>query len=73
LDDYLENGGVSMVEWPGAARGVLPSATIDINIDLCCDDYDRERQVHISGRKSPIEQLYKMMVEENHVSCEFWP
>lgn len=53
LDDYLERGGISMIEWPQIGKDLLPREAIEVKIELTGDDYDRERKVYLSaqGRK----------------------
>jgi len=49
LNDYLERDAVSIVEWPQTGTGVLPGEALFIKIELCDDDYERERLVSVSA------------------------
>ncbi|MEN6349805.1 MAG: tRNA (adenosine(37)-N6)-threonylcarbamoyltransferase complex ATPase subunit type 1 TsaE [Syntrophomonas sp.] len=59
-EDYLEKEGVSLIEWPRAGESVFPGEALFINIDLCDDDYDRERMVSISAEG----ERYRRKLEE---------
>ena len=59
LEDYLEQEGIALIEWPQAGfasadragSGVLlPAEALFIRIGLTDEDYDRERQVSIIGQ-----------------------
>ncbi|MDD4171373.1 MAG: tRNA (adenosine(37)-N6)-threonylcarbamoyltransferase complex ATPase subunit type 1 TsaE [Syntrophomonas sp.] len=47
LEDYLEQGGISLVEWPQVGKDLLPREALWVEIELTDDDYERERKVHI--------------------------
>lgn len=49
LDDYMECGGISLVEWPQVGKNVLPREALCLEIRLRDDDYDGARQVQISA------------------------
>jgi tRNA threonylcarbamoyladenosine biosynthesis protein TsaE len=48
LDDYLEKGGVTFIEWP-SFTGELPEHALNIEIELVDDDYEKERRVLVSA------------------------
>jgi tRNA threonylcarbamoyladenosine biosynthesis protein TsaE len=50
LEDYMEQGGIAMIEWPQVGEGFLPQEALWLQIDLTDDDYDRERIVHIRAK-----------------------
>ncbi|PKM77359.1 MAG: tRNA (adenosine(37)-N6)-threonylcarbamoyltransferase complex ATPase subunit type 1 TsaE [Firmicutes bacterium HGW-Firmicutes-15] len=50
LEDYMESGGISLVEWPQVGRNVLPREALCLEIRLREDDYDGARQVQITAR-----------------------
>lgn len=47
LDDYIGREGVALVEWPAAAAAWLPEEWLAVEIELCAEDYERERRVSI--------------------------
>ncbi|MFA7078280.1 MAG: tRNA (adenosine(37)-N6)-threonylcarbamoyltransferase complex ATPase subunit type 1 TsaE [Syntrophomonas sp.] len=47
LEDYLEQGGISLIEWPQVGKDLLPREALWVEIELTDDDYERERKVHI--------------------------
>ncbi len=47
LEDYLEQGGISLIEWPQVGKDLLPREALRVEIELTDDDYERERKVHI--------------------------
>lgn len=49
LEDYLERGGICLIEWPEVGMPSLPGQALYVDIDLVDNDYDRERQVSICG------------------------
>lgn len=55
LEDYVEQGGIVMIEWPQIGRDVLPAEALYLQIELCDDDYERERRVRISARGGKYE------------------
>lgn len=61
LEDYLEKGGISLLEWPQVGMDILPQQALAVDIELTGDDYERERQVHISAQgdqyKEKLERL----------------
>lgn len=61
LDDYLEGGGISLLEWPQVGETILPREALGVDIELCEDDYDLPRRVHISAQgaqyQSKLERL----------------
>jgi tRNA threonylcarbamoyladenosine biosynthesis protein TsaE len=50
LDDYLSAGGAVAIEWPDAARDVLPSDRLDLTLAL--DGDDRTIQIAGGGHRS---------------------
>lgn len=61
LDDYLEKGGISILEWPQVGMDVLPQEALWVDIELTDQDYERERQIRISTQgkhyKGKLERL----------------
>jgi tRNA threonylcarbamoyladenosine biosynthesis protein TsaE len=53
LEEYIESGGLSLVEWPQIGIGLLPQEALWVDIELTEGDYDRARTVHIlaQGKK----------------------
>ena len=49
LEDYLEQGGICLFEWPQVGKKVLPADALVIELDLVNDDYYREREVHLTA------------------------
>jgi tRNA threonylcarbamoyladenosine biosynthesis protein TsaE len=49
LEDFMECGGISLVEWPQIGNNVLPREALHLEIRLRDDDYDGARQVHINA------------------------
>ena len=45
FDDYLEAGGITAVEWPDRAEGLLPTDTLHVWLSL--GDHPRERLIRI--------------------------
>ncbi|MCX5779677.1 MAG: tRNA (adenosine(37)-N6)-threonylcarbamoyltransferase complex ATPase subunit type 1 TsaE [Firmicutes bacterium] len=52
LDDYLECGGISLVEWPQVGQELLPQEALWLEIELIDHDYERSRMVSISAQGS---------------------
>ena len=50
LEEYIERGGISLVEWPQIGKELLPREALWVEIELTEDDYDRARMVHISAQ-----------------------
>ena len=42
MDEYLQNGGVSVIEWPSRAEEVLPESYLEVSLKPLGDD---ERQI----------------------------
>lgn len=59
-EDYVEKDGVCLVEWPLVADRIFPGEALIVRIDLVDEDYDRERQVSISG----VGKRYLQKLEE---------
>ncbi len=61
LEDYLERGGLSMIEWPQIGKEMLPQEALWVEIELTDDDYNRERKVrlwaHGSRYQDKLERL----------------
>ncbi len=61
LDDYLEQGGISILEWPQVGMDMLPQEALAVDIELTAEDYERERQVRITAQgehyKDKLERL----------------
>jgi tRNA threonylcarbamoyladenosine biosynthesis protein TsaE len=55
LEDYLERGGISLVEWPQVGQELLPREALWLVIELIDHDYERARKVHISAQGSKYE------------------
>lgn len=64
-EEYLEREGVSLIEWPQAGKSVFPGEALVISIELCNDDYERERVVYISAGGN----RYRQKVEELKKRC----
>lgn len=60
LEEYLEQDGLSLIEWPEVADNQLPPEALLVNIELVEEDYERERLVMITARG----QRYQAKVEE---------
>ena len=62
LEDYLQRPGISIIEWPQAGEELLPREGIQVEINLCENDYERERIVRI-GAQGPeyIQKLERLM------------
>ena len=72
LEDYLEQEGITLIEWPqagfahgeGSQQDRLPAEAFYIQIELTDDDYDRERQVTFRVRgdhyKDKLEELQRL-------------
>lgn len=56
LDDYLESGGISLIEWPQIGEDLLPREALQVEIELADEDYDRERIVRISALGKKYEE-----------------
>jgi len=52
LEDYLEKGGIALIEWPQVESRMLPRDALWVEIELVDGDYERERQVRISAQGS---------------------
>jgi tRNA threonylcarbamoyladenosine biosynthesis protein TsaE len=52
LEDYLERGGISLVEWPQVGQALLPREALWLEIELIDHDYERPRMVHVSAQGS---------------------
>lgn len=50
LEEFMENGGISLVEWPQIGKDVLPGEALWVDIELTDDDYDLARTVNLSAR-----------------------
>ena len=50
LEEYIECGGISLVEWPQIGKELLPQEALWIEIELTDGDYERARTVHISAQ-----------------------
>lgn len=67
MDDYLERGGIVMIEWPQIGSAVLPGEGLWVDIQLVDDDYERERKVHVAARG----QKYQDKLERLRQSVDF--
>jgi len=56
LEEYLEGGGISLLEWPQVGDAVLPPEALGVDIELSDDDYDQPRRVQITARGNRYEQ-----------------
>jgi len=56
LEDYLEQGGIAMIEWPQIGKDLLPREGLWLEIELVDDDYERERKVHITAVGSKYQE-----------------
>ena len=69
LEDYLESGGISLLEWASVGEQLLPGEALEVDIELSGDDYDLPRRVHIAARgaqyQSKLERL-KNIVDSGH-------
>ncbi|MEA4926077.1 MAG: tRNA (adenosine(37)-N6)-threonylcarbamoyltransferase complex ATPase subunit type 1 TsaE [Syntrophomonadaceae bacterium] len=69
LEEFMENGGISLVEWPQIGQEVLPGEALWVDIALTDDDYDLARTVHISARgdryQDKLERL-RQIVNSGH-------
>lgn len=50
IDDYIEKDGIVLIEWPEMGYGSLPEEALLLEFKLVNDDYEREREVYITGR-----------------------
>lgn len=55
LEDYMECGGVSLIEWPQVGKEVLPREAMWLEITLRDDDYDGARRVKIFAAGQPYQ------------------
>ncbi|NMC27428.1 MAG: tRNA (adenosine(37)-N6)-threonylcarbamoyltransferase complex ATPase subunit type 1 TsaE [Syntrophomonadaceae bacterium] len=69
LEEYMEQGGIVMIEWPQVGLEALPQEALWVEIKLVDDDYERERLVEISSRggkyADKLERL-KKLVDTRH-------
>lgn len=69
LEEYLEGGGISLLEWPQVGEDVLPREALGVDIDLSGDNYDLPRRVSFSARGDKylqkLERL-KAIVDTGH-------
>ena len=56
LEDYIERGGISLVEWPQIGEKLLPREALWVEIELTENDYDRARMVHISAEGNKYQE-----------------
>jgi tRNA threonylcarbamoyladenosine biosynthesis protein TsaE len=56
LEDYLERGGIALIEWPQVGQDSLPREALWLEIGLSHDDYELERRVRISAQGSKYQQ-----------------
>lgn len=56
LEEYLEGGGISLLEWPQVGDAVLPPEALGVDIELSDDDYDQPRRVQITAWGNRYEQ-----------------
>lgn len=56
LEEYLEGGGISLLEWPQVGDTVLPPEALGVDIELSDDDYDQPRRVQITAWGNRYEQ-----------------
>lgn len=55
LEDYLERGGISLVEWPQVGQEMLPREALWMEIEIVDQNYESARKVHISAQGSKYE------------------
>lgn len=56
LEEYLEGGGISLLEWPQVGDAVLPREALGVDINLSGDDYDLPRRVSFSAQGDKYRQ-----------------
>ena len=54
-DELFLGSGISLIEWPDRAAGLLPGDAITIHIDI---DGEAERRINISADSERIQELY---------------
>lgn len=55
MDEYLQNGGVAVIEWPSRAEEVIPESYLEVTLEPIDDD---ERQITFTpvGGFHPIDE-----------------
>ena len=61
LDEYLDGGGVSVVEWADKALGVLPTSCLMVTLTL---DSDTERLIRLEPRGERYDRLVQQAQNE---------
>lgn len=52
LEDYLERGGICLLEWPQVGQEMLPREALWLEIEIIDHDYEQGRRVHLSAQGS---------------------
>jgi len=63
LEEYIECGGISLLEWPQIGKNLLPREALWVDIELVEDDYDRARMVHISAQGKKYQEKLERLRE----------
>jgi len=69
LDDYWQDEAIIAIEWPQRAANKLPGESLQINIELVDDDYEKERKVTLKAQGDKyIEKIARLMASADF-SC----
>lgn len=60
LTDYVEQDGITIIEWPKLDSDLLPEDALIVTISLLDDDYDRARKVVFTA----VGERYQPLLEE---------
>ena len=57
IRDYLSQPAICLVEWPDKGAGVLPTADIQLDIEI----YGQTRQIYLHVHRPEFESLHKLL------------
>ncbi len=59
MDEYLQNGGVAVVEWPSRAPEVLPESYLEVRLEPVGDDERRLTLTPVGGFRTINEEAIR--------------
>jgi len=57
LEEYLESDGLTAIEWPDRAAGLLPDAAVHVYIEAGTTPSERRVRIHMPRHAGPIRPL----------------
>ena len=59
MDEYLQNGGVAVIEWPSRAEEVLPESYLEVSLEPLGDDERRITFTPVGGFRAIDEEAIR--------------